>query len=426
MGEETYAAGTYVVKLDQPLRSYIKSLLEQVYYPQNEWTTARDGSPMRPYDMAAFPLAEHMGVRVVESKAPIVSGLSKVETISYPEGSIVGDGENGYLLNHNANDSFVALNRIMESGGEVFWLTKPIEIEGEELDPGAMLIKAEKELLSNIAKELHLNFHSAPDLAGSDALTIKPPRLGMYHRYQGGNMDEGWTRWLLEQFEFPYKSVMSEEIKEGTLSENYDVIILPDDGLESLIGPDYEKPSPGDRPIPPEYRSGLGEEGIEALKKFVEGGGTLIALDTATELPIEKFGLPIINAVDGLPSKEFYCPGSTLRMNFNISHPVAYGMQKKALGLFWFSPAFVVRPVHNNELYQVVAGYPDGGDLLRSGWLIGGDKLHGKASVIEASLGDGKVILFGMRPQHRAQTHGTFKLLFNSIYYGAAEHTKLQ
>jgi len=424
LGSEVYPAGTYVLRLDQPLRTYVKSLLERIDYPDNEWTRARDGSPMRPYDLAAFTMAEQMGVEVVEAREPLGAAMSVIEGLEWPEGRLIGDGEHGYLLCANPNDGYTALNRILEAGGSAWWLAESTEVDGTGFAPGAKLVRADRALLERVAAELHLTFVSAPDMAGLRAYALRPLRLGVYRRYQGGNMDEGWTRFVLEQFEFPYASVMSDEIRQGGLRERYDVILLPADRLETLIGPDYEDLGPGERPVPPEFRSGLGEDGIAALREFVEAGGTLVALDSACELPIERFELPVANALEGLESTEFFCPGSTLWMRFDVSHPVAFGMPQLGLGLFRFSPAFAVQRSHRNDLCRVVAGYRDE-NPLRSGWLIGERRLRGLASVVEARLGAGKVILFGMRPQHRAQTHGTFRLLFNALYYGAAEPTVL-
>jgi hypothetical protein len=432
IGNAFYPAGTYVIKLNQPLRTYVKCLLERTFYPQNDWTYARDGSPIRPYDMAAFTMAEHMGVATVELHEPLPEWLSlgKVEALEYPTGGLMGDEAKRYLLDPQLNDAFIAINRILKAGGKAWRVTEPVRIRGI-IDPvtgsilkfnypaGAILLEADRELLQKTAEELHLTLIS-PNTAFERA-ALEPPRLGLYQRYQGGNMDEGWTRFVLEQFEFDYMSVMSDEIKEGKLIDKFDVIILPDDSLEALMGPDYEKPEPGEALVPQEYRTGLGEEGVKALKEFVEAGGTLITLDSACGLPLEKFDLPVRNVVDGLPSTEFFCPGSTLWMQFDTAHPLAYGMPAEALGIFWSSPAFAVEPSLHNEDYRVVASYPQEGEVLRSGWLIGEKRLYGKASLIDAKMGKGRVILFGFRPQLRAQTHGTFRLLFNAVYYSVTE-----
>ncbi|MDH5201266.1 MAG: peptidase M14 family protein, partial [Candidatus Bathyarchaeota archaeon] len=167
--------------------------------------------------------------------------------------------------------------------------------------------------------------------------------------------------------------------------------------------------------FPPEYRSGMGDEGVEELKKFVENGGALICLDEACELAVKQFKLKLKDALDGLSPKEFFCPGSTLHACFDTAHPAAYGMPADSLVFFWNSRAFEILPSGENERYEVVASYPER-DILESGWLIGEEKLRRRAAMVVTRHGQGKVVLIGFRPQHRAQTHGTYKLLFNSLY----------
>ncbi|MBN2430597.1 MAG: peptidase M14 family protein [Acidobacteria bacterium] len=417
VGDARYPAGTYVLRLDQPLRPYLKALLGQQFFPDNEWTRQRDGSPMRPYDMTTYALSEFMGVWLAEAGAPLQTDMTRVETLDYPSGSVADDAGNGWLLDPCLNDSFSAVNRILAAGGTVQRIPSAVEADGEIWPPGAFHVRADAAVLQPIARELHLAFVAAPAETPADAYPLKPLRLGIYQRYQGGNMDEGWTRWVLEQFEFPYEILKSFDIKAGGLRPKFDVILLADDELDSLLGPDYEKLGPGDRPVPPGYRSGLGDEGVRAMEEFVRAGGTLLTFNQASELPLKKFRLPLRNVLEGLPSDDFYGPGVTLWMRFDITHPVAFGMPAEGLGLFWNSPAFAVEPNHRNEDYRVVAGYDDR-DPLQSGWLIGPQHLFGKASVIDARLGRGHVVLFGLRPQLRAQTHGTFKLLFNALYLG--------
>ena len=240
-------------------------------------------------------------------------------------------------------------------------------------------------------------------------------RVGMYQRYRGGNMDEGWTRLLLEQFAFPYKSLMDNEIKEGGLDAKYDVIVLPNDSTAAITG-EKEEPRPGRPPTryPPEYESGIGTEGVEALKEFVEAGGTLVALGEATAFAIEKLELNVRNVVEKVDRNDFFCPGSTLKARFDTHHPLAYGMPPEGLVLFWSSPAFEVTPSSHNDRYEAVVRYADR-DILRSGWLIGEKHLSNKVGMVSAKHGQGTVILIGFRTQNRAQTHGTFKLLFNAL-----------
>jgi hypothetical protein len=241
-------------------------------------------------------------------------------------------------------------------------------------------------------------------------------RVGMYHRYRGGNMDEGWTRFLLEQFAFPYTSLSPEEINKGNLGTSYDVIVFPDDSTATIRGEEDEDrnpywPAPN---FPPEYMGGVDEQGVKALKAFVDSGGMLVTLGEATDFAIETFDLKIRNTLETLDSKEFYCPGSTLEARFDNSNPLAYGMPSKGLVLFWNSPAFEIAPSRENDRYEIPVRYAER-DLLRSGWLIGEEHLAKKAAMVSAGYGEGQVLLIGFPAQHRAQTHGTFKLLFNTM-----------
>ncbi|MFQ6054092.1 MAG: peptidase M14 family protein, partial [Candidatus Bathyarchaeia archaeon] len=217
-----------------------------------------------------------------------------------------------------------------------------------------------------------------------------------------------------------YTSLRDNDIKEGNLGERFDAIILPDDPTPFIAGEGIEewwKEHRPHRPLPvypPEYRSGIGEEGVEALRRFVEDGGTLVALNRSCGFAVETLGLKVRDVLAGVPSKEFFCPGSTLHARVDLSHPLGYGMPGESLVFFWDSPAFEVLPSGFNDLYEIVVSYPDG-DILQSGWLIGEERLRRRAAMISARVGEGRVVLIGFRAQHRAQTHGTFKLLFNSL-----------
>jgi hypothetical protein len=215
-------------------------------------------------------------------------------------------------------------------------------------------------------------------------------------------------------FEFPYTSLMDAEIKKGNLNQKYDVIILPADSPEIIRG---EIPARYRRfisAVPPEYRSGIGKEGTEALKDFVEKGGTLVTLGESCEFAIDTFALSVRSIVANLPSKEFFCPGSTLKVYFDNTHPLAYGMPSEGLVVFYASQAFDILPGQNNEMYETVVRYQER-DLLQSGWLIGEKHIANKPAMVAAKKGKGQVVLIGFRPQHRCQTYGTFKLLFNTI-----------
>jgi hypothetical protein len=217
-------------------------------------------------------------------------------------------------------------------------------------------------------------------------------------------------------FAFPYTSLMDDEIKKGNLNAKYDTIILPQDSTGMIMGevpPRYRRYISA---VPAEYRSGIGNEGLAALKGFVQNGGTLVTLGEASSFAIEKFGLGVRNVVANLDSKEFFCPGSTLKVTFDNSHPLAYGMPSEGFVVFYSSEAFAITTSSNSESYESVVRYK-GKDILQSGWLIGEDHIADMPAMVNVKHGNGQVVLIGFRTQNRCQTHGTFKLLFNTMLH---------
>jgi len=405
-----YPEDSFVISLAQPKMGLIRNLLGRTFYPDNDWTRNDDGSPVRPYDMATHTMYEFMGVRV-DPINEAVKGDLQIITSKVPVSGKVEAGGFGYVLDGRLNASFKAVNLLLKKGIAVRRVDKAFS----GLRPGDFIVSQGKEsFLKDVAEQTGVDFKALKSEINEGTHNVKRPRVGMYQRYWGGNMDEGWTRFLLEQFAFPYKSLMDAEIKKGNLNEKYDAIILPNDSTGMIMGDISGRYRRYLSSVPPEYRSGIGKEGLEALKAFVKNGGTLVTLGEACSFAIEKFGLSVSNAVDNLSSKEFFCPGSTLKVNFDNSHPLAYGMPSEGLVLFWSSPAFVITPNDHNERYETIVRYQDR-DLLQSGWLIGEKHLANLAAMVNAAYGKGQVVLIGFRTQHRSQTHGTFKLLFNAL-----------
>lgn len=416
-GGVTYPAGSWVISLAQPKMGLIRYLLGKTRYPDNEWTRSRDGSPIRPYDMATDTMFEFMGVRVDPLEQSVTSGLRTLTAPVQPAGRIAA-GE-AHALDGRLNDSYRAVNLLLDKGASVRSVTTAVGA----LRAGDFIVSsASPALLASVAKETGVDF--APvggSAAKADALKRK--RIAMYQRYLGGNIDEGWTRLLLEQFGFPYTSLRDPEIKKGALRDKYDIIILPHDSTAMITG---EAPARGENgrsrgnrwmeeEYPPEYRSGIGKDGVEALKAFVQKGGTLITFGGSADFAIEKLDLAVRDVTGNRNSKEFWCPGSTLHVTYDTANPLAFGMPAEGLALYLGgNPAFEVVAGQHNDRYSTVVRYA-AGDLLESGWLIGEQTLAKKAAVLTARYGEGQVILYGIRPQHRAQTHGSFKLLFNAL-----------
>lgn len=255
------------------------------------------------------------------------------------------------------------------------------------------------------------------DVIARGAKLAKKPRVATYKPWQA-SMDEGWTRWLLDTYGVNVKGISNQEIQKGVLP--YDAIILADIQKDILAsgrrrageGMRYEEE------MPPEYRGGLDKSGAEALKKFVEGGGTLIAFGDACEYVIEELNVPVRNALAGVRSDDYSNPGSLVRLHVRPDHPVTQGMPAETAAFLDSAMAFDTTAPAADMQRWVLASYPtDPQDILLSGWIQGEERLARKAAAVALTYGKGKVVLFGFRPQHRGQTHATFPLVFNAIWW---------
>ncbi|HEX8649610.1 MAG TPA: M14 metallopeptidase family protein [Pyrinomonadaceae bacterium] len=232
-------------------------------------------------------------------------------------------------------------------------------------------------------------------------------RLGVYKSW-AASMDEGWTRFLLDTFNVPYQSLFDADMRRGNLRALYDVIILPSQRMKTIVEGNAPKSYPA------EFTGGITEAGVENLRRFVQEGGTLICFDAAAELATRRFNLPLRNVLEGVGASEFYCPGSILRIDLDKTHAITRGMPRAADAYFIHSSAFELTDAAAADRVHVVARYAEK-NLLRSGWLTGESRIAGRIALAEVSMGRGRVILFGFRPQHRGQTWGTFPLIFNAI-----------
>jgi hypothetical protein len=260
--------------------------------------------------------------------------------------------------------------------------------------------------------------------SGGSYQVNRTPRIGLYKPWTA-NIDEGWTRWVLEQFEIPHFSLTDSAVRAGGLRDRMDAILVSDMSLRDL------RQGMSDSVVPPPYSGGLGREGIEALKAFVNAGGTLVLLDRASELATAELGVDVRllkvpprrddweqQSGDTLDNTahELYAPGSILRVLVDATHPVGFGMPDTAAVYFTNSVTF---DVPTSSPVRVIARYPArGDDILLSGFLEGSPSIAGKAAAIEASVGRGRVVMFGFRPQYRGQSYGTFRMLFNALLSG--------
>jgi len=406
--ETLYPKGTYIIPAVQPYGAYARTLLEVRPYPSIE----KDGEriPIHPYDVSTHNLPLLFGVKVITVKNEINADLKKISEVKPPAGKLVKiNSGNGYLLDYRSNQAVKALARLYDQSAALFWLAESVRVDDETaLPPGTIFVQTDDEgLMQNIASEFSVTIYRVPSLSGMKSYHLRKPRVGLYQSYRAP-MDEGWTRFVLEQYGIDFDILHDDDIKTGDPASQYDIIILPHQSLNSQVK------GVAEGSLPPQYCGGLGEEGIDQLVRFVKKGGTLLALNGATSLPLKYFWLGVRNVVKGLKKSEYNVPGSLLKIIVDTSNPIGYGLPRELAGFNYNSPAF--------ELIEgrSIAKYP-GENLLLSGWLTGEDYLSLKTAVAEIPLEKGSVILVGLRPQFRAQARGTYKFLFNPIIKSMAK-----
>lgn len=245
--------------------------------------------------------------------------------------------------------------------------------------------------------------------AAATADAARAPRVALYKSHVP-SMDEGWTRWVFEQNKLRHDSIEDKEIRAGNLRAKYDAIVIPDQSPRAILE-GHRKGA-----MPDEFAGGLGAEGVKALREFVVAGGTLVTLNEASMFAVEQFELPLRDVTEGLRRTEFYAPGSIMRTIIDTTHPVAAGVPRESVAWFEDSPVFEIKsdPAALPRV-KIIARYPQTGTPLLSGWLLGEERMRGRAALVEANLGEGRIFLFGFRPQYRAQSLATYPLLFNAI-----------
>jgi hypothetical protein len=413
-------AGSFHITLAQPARAYIKDLFEVQTYP--ELLEYPGGPPRRPYDVTGWTLPMLMGVDVLQ-----IDSLLPVETTPVVEvlrsGRMPKLKDGYYLIERRHGASYGVVNDLLKNKVPVFELAEASgDIERGTFALGAASINASR--IQEYSRRWRIPIL---ELEGNPQLPlrkVRPARVGIYQPWVT-SMDEGWTRLVLDSLHFVHRSIHNEDFKKKDvdLRKQFDVIILSDmstsmimDGRRQQRGSsssDQEDPILGTPQRPKEYQGGIGKEGVNALKRFIREGGTLLTFDDASDFAIDKLRVPAVNVLKGVPTREFYAPGALLEVELNRQHPLTAGMQASAIVHFENSPTF--RPLAYSREVSVVASYSNG-NPLRSGWLMGENRLRDRAAMLEIPVGKGRVVLYGFSVQHRAQTHGTFKLFLNALY----------
>jgi len=366
-GGKRYAEGSYVVRMQQPYSSYAKTLLERQHYP--DLRLYPGGPPQRPYDVTAQTLPLLMGVETdtVEKSFNVPTMIATKFDFDLP------NPPSGTLAASDT-DSWRAVNRLWATDAHVWRDTS------------------------------NGNFFPARPPSGN-AMEITRPHIGLYKSYLAA-MDEGWTRWLLENFGFAYQNIVNGQIEAGELRQQFDAIVFPDQPA-GQITEGYAAGS-----MPDEYVGGLDAKAAANLKKFAEEGGTLVFLNHSTEYALEALGINAKNVVKGVSAQNFYSPGSLLNVTLDTHDPLAYGLPEDITIWSEGSPAWDI-PAGGREPH-VIARYTKD-HVLASGWLLGAKYLESRAALVDVQSGEGHIVLFGMRPQFRAQSYQAFKLFFNSL-----------
>ena len=422
-----YPEGSYVVVTAQAFRPHVIDMFEPQNHPNDFQYPG--GPPIAPYDNAGWTLALQMGVEFDR----VLDGFSgPFEPIAWladaPPGTVSGpDSPTGYVVDH-VNEAFTAVNRVLAAGGEVHWIEGTFDAAGVSFAPGAFYIPASATTRSRLeewAAQLGISFHGVT-AAPEAAFELTHARVGLWDRY-GGSMPSGWTRYVLEDFEFNFEVVYPPDIDAGNLNDRFDVIILPDGTLGGGRGFRFGGGPSEDflASLPDSLRGRVGslsdDTSLPALREFVENGGAVVAVGSSTALG-SRLGLPLTNFLvddDGnpLPRDDYFTPGSIHDIRVEHGSPITHGLGERVHVLHSHSPVFQIDDGATNV--RRLAWY-DSAEPLVSGWAWGQEHLEGGTSMIEADIGAGKLFLFGPKITFRSQPHGTFPLLFNGIHYGAA------
>ena len=417
-GGVTYPAGSWILPASQPYRAHLKDMLERQQYPAR---FAADGKAEPPYDVAGWTLPLLMDVRTVAVAEPFDATAEPVDQVVVEPGRIEGAASpDAFALRNFALDDFKVLNALLTAGIEVDRLALPVKIGPLTLPEGAFWFPSEPkakavldQVLPNASTRIEAITPPTDWIWGPGRLLrCKPQRIGVYQPWSP-SMDEGWTRLVLERFGFVFVTLHNSDVNAGDLKRRVDALLIP--SIEPKLLRDGYAPGETD----PSYVGGLGRDGAGALRAFVREGGTLVCLEDSCPFAIESLELPVADALKGLATSVVFGPGSLVRLSYRQGtelpgHALTLGMPEEGPAYFDRSLAF---DVTDAKRVVVAARYATSG-LLESGWLLGAEKIQGKAALVEVSLGQGRVILFGFPPQHRGQSRGTFRLLFNALLRG--------
>lgn len=436
-GGRSYPAGSFVVRTAQAYRPHVLDMFEPQDHPND--VPYPGGAPTAPYDVAGYTLAYQMGVQFDRLLDPVEAKTAPIaDLMQPPAGRITGadkarGGNAGWLIGHETNNSAILTNRLLKAGVKPAWVKEAVTLGNDTLAPGSIWVPASAAadaVVKTAVAELGLTAHAAARPPASPTTRLRPVRIGLVDRY-GGLMTAGWTRWVLEQYEFPFEVIYPQRVEAGGLKRQFDVLLFADGALpgKGAWGGERGSSQPKPEDTPAEWKAATGTltdpRTMPALTEFFRAGGAVVAVGGSARLA-EMFGAPLALAQSrtengearALDTKEFFIPGSVLRAQVDNRQPLAYGMPTQVDMFFNRSPTFV--PAAGTGTATPVSWF-QGRSLLRSGWAVGQEQLAGTIAVADIDVGRGKLFVMGPEIVQRAQAYGTFKFLFNALHYGGAE-----
>ena len=433
-GGRAFSAGSWIIDLAQPYGAFAKTMLEEQVYPDLRYYPG--GPPIPPYDVTAHTLGLLMGVDVVRLDEPVDTTIERVpvaaiEPVFRP---LPPTPDWAYSFSPTSNAAFKAVARLQSASIPVFRTSEAVSVDGASLAPGTWIVRPTGEaaqVLERTARETGMVVRSLDQpVEVGGFVTRAPPRVGLWRA--ANNIPGGWVMWLFEQYELEHQIVSSVDF-DGNLSDRYDVIVLPSgtSAARIIAGLDPDRHDESWR-----WAYGIGDDGWVKLRRWVEDGGTLLALGSAVDAARALLDLPIEPVLptrrraarsdanqpagqEADPTTIFYCPGALLKQEHDPAHPIAFGMPERWPVFFRFDQAYRLTS-SDDILPEIVSKYPDDADISASGWLIGDDLLRNQANVVAFRVGEGQVVTMGSQVTFRTQTHATFKLLFNAVFHGAA------
>jgi hypothetical protein len=443
---KSYPAGSYVVKAAQAGRAHVMDMFQPQDHPND---MDERGIPRRPYDNAGWTLAYQMGVKFDRLFDDVSGPLKEIDGLAAPlPGTISGTNTLAYLLSPAINDSFTLANRLLKANADVYRLSSPMKGVSQTYPQGTIYVPitpTSKPLVEKAVKDLGVSVETTNFAQDSKAMKLAPRRIALWDT-PTGSMPSGWTRFLLERFEFPFTIVCGSGFDDTALRSKYDVIIVPSGasfragggfggrgggGADETAGGGRGAGAGSGQPSDPDLRNlcqvtagnGNGTTAEANIKKFVEAGGVVIAAGSAARGIADTLDLPVTDyLVDRQPGQEdralssdkFYVPGSILRVAVDPASPSAAGAEDHIDVFFNNDPVFRLAPNAAAEGIRPVMWF-DSASPLRSGWAWGQNYLQGGTTAFEATVGQGKVYAFGPEITFRGQPHATFKFLFNGI-----------